>query len=348
MRLKLVLLSLFIILLVAPTADAASRSNATHKPAKAPPAASLLDVQLFQIDSAHSSIEFAVPWMALTRVKGTFTEVLGTIGYDANDLTRSSVTVVIKMPSITTWNEHRDRDLKSPSFFDVQKYPTALFSSRAIEKKPDGYVMRGPLTMHGVTKEIEVPFTFIGQVDDSGGLGHRLGFEGHFSIDRKEFGILGPAEFNKLVPKMNQLLIGQNVDLTLSIQGWMWTPNELGDATSDSLYRVITAKGIDAASKQYRDQRAHTPDSLMAVDEGVINAVGYHLLRNNHVSEARGMFQLETEAYPNAGFGYVGLAQTQATLGNRELAIQSCETALEKNPSATRALEILRRINGKS
>jgi len=76
----------------------------------------------------------------------------------------------------------------------------------------------------------------------------------------------------------------------------------------------------------------------------VINAMGYHLLRKDRPQDALAMFRLEAEAYGGSAFAQVGLGQTYATLGERDLAIASCEKALALNPSATRATEILRRI----
>ena len=226
---------------------------------------SLLDIQLFQLDQAHSSIEFAVRWMGLTKVKGTFSDFSGSIGYDPADLTRSSISVVVRTPSITTWNDHRDRDLRGSGFFDVQKYPTATFHSRSIERTADGFVLHGPFTLHDVTHDVAIPFTFIGAVTDSGGLGHRIGFEGHFTIDRKAYGIDGPADLNKAVPGMTELMISDQVEIVLSVQGWMWTPAKLGDPTADSLYQAITARGVDVVAKDFRQLRARVPDSLMAV-----------------------------------------------------------------------------------
>ena len=76
----------------------------------------------------------------------------------------------------------------------------------------------------------------------------------------------------------------------------------------------------------------------------MLNPVGYHLLRQGHADDALGLFRLEAEIYPGSAFGYVGLGQAYAETGNREAAVQNCETALQKNPAATRAIEILRRL----
>ncbi len=310
--------------------------------ASAAPAPSLLDVDLYQVDSAHSSIEFAVPWMGLTKVKGTFTDVRGSIGFDPHDVTRSSVTIVIQTPSLTTWHPQRDKDLRSPAFFDVGRFPTATFSSRGIERSGDGYLVHGTLTIKGNARDVDVPFSYLGEVVDSGGTGHRLGFEGRLAIARQDFGVTGFDRFNRLT-SLGQRMIGDQVDLLLSIQGWMWTPTELR-GVDDSLYRAIVERGMDEVTRNYHAQRAHTPDTLMAVNEDVMNSMGYHLIRQHRPQDAVRMFALEAEAYPGTAFPQVGLGQAYATLGNRDLAIASCEKAVALNPGATRALEILRRL----
>ena len=328
---------------LAPGAHAAAKpAKVTAKQAAKPAPKSLLDVQLFQLDSSHSSIEFAVPWMGLTKVRGTFTDIRGSIGFDANDLARSSITIVIQTPSITTFNGQRDKDIRGKSFFDVATYPTARFTSRTIEKAGDAWLMHGALTIRGITRDVDVPFTYLGEVVDSGGVGHRLGFEGRITIERRDYGVVGTDQFNKLT-QLGQRTIGDKVDLLLSIQGWRFTPDKLM-GSGDSLYREIVEKGVPEVAKNYRKLRAVTPDSLMAVNEEVMNSMGYHLLRKDRPQDALALFQLELEAYAESPFAHVGMGQAYAELGERELAIENCEKALALNPGATRATEILRRL----
>jgi polyisoprenoid-binding protein YceI len=338
-------LRLFVIgalLLSAPVAPIHAAAKPAKDRAAKPAPKSLLDVRLFQVDEFHSSIQFAVQWMGLTKVRGTFTQIRGTIGFDDHDLTRSSLSVAITMSTLTTFQAGRDSDLKEKSFFDVATYPLSTFTSKAIEKTDDGYLMHGALTIRGVTHDVDVPFMFLGEVVDSGGTGHRLGFEGRLTIDRNDYGVVGTDEFNKLT-QLGQRMIGDKVDLMLSIQGWMWTPTTL-HGVADSLYREIVQKGMPAVTVNYRKLRAVTPDSMMVVNESVMNAMGYHLLRNGRAQDALALFQLELESYGNSAFARAGMGQTYAELGERDLAIENCEKALALNPGATRATEILRRL----
>src|SRR5215468_696813 len=163
------------------------------KPPPPPPARSLLEgVELYSVDAPHSQVSFIVPWMGISKVRGSFQDFLGSIAFDSLDLTRSSFTVIIQAKSINTGFEMRDKDLRGNEFFAVDTFPTIVFTSQEVAKTGDGYLLRGPLTIHGVTKEIEIPFVFNGHIKDAAG-DDRIGFEGHLTLKRKDYGIVGPA-----------------------------------------------------------------------------------------------------------------------------------------------------------
>ena len=341
MPVRRILALAFALTCIATAAPAARKPKA---PAAPPPRSLLEGIDLYNIDAPHSSVEFVVPWMGISKVRGTFGDIRGTIAIDSLDLARSSVSVVFRPASITTHFERRDKDLKGPDFFDVEKYPTITFSSREIVKSGEGYRVLGPLTIHGVTHEIEIPMTFNGHIKDAGG-DDRVGFEGGVTIKRKDYGIVGPARFNLLLEK--GLVIGEDVEIPLAVEGWKAAARDtLREPVPDSLYRAILARGVTAVAKQYREARAQMPDSLMRVNEGALNAVGYQLLAMGRTAYAIALFGLETETFPAAAFGYVGLGQALATAGYRELAVQALEKAIAIEPNATRALEILKRVRG--
>ncbi|RMG42981.1 MAG: polyisoprenoid-binding protein, partial [Methanobacteriota archaeon] len=148
----------------------------------------LMAADRFEIDPVHSSIDFYVKHMVISTVPGEFREFSGVIYYDPNDITQMRAEVTIKTPSIFTDNPKRDKHLKSPDFFDVEKYPTITFVSKRVEKKGDGYVMVGDLTMHGVTKEVEIPFQVNGTIVDWKG-NTRLGMEGTLTLNRQDYGV---------------------------------------------------------------------------------------------------------------------------------------------------------------
>ena len=109
----------------------------------------------WEIDRAHSAAHFAVRHYAVTTVRGTFTNITGTILIDDKNLANSSVDVTIDANTVNTQNENRDKHLRSADFFEVEKYPTITFKSKKVEPAGPGRAkVTGDLTIRGVTKEV--------------------------------------------------------------------------------------------------------------------------------------------------------------------------------------------------
>jgi len=142
----------------------------------------------YKIDPVHSTVGFSVKHFGISTVPGKFTDFSGIISYDEQDVTKSFVKVAIKSASIDTGNGGRDKDLRSPNFFDVAKYPDITFESTQIKKSGEGWVAVGTLVMHGVTKTIELPFTVNGKANDPWG-NERIGAEARIKIRRQDYGI---------------------------------------------------------------------------------------------------------------------------------------------------------------
>jgi polyisoprenoid-binding protein YceI len=141
----------------------------------------------YKIDPVHSSIAFKVKHMMVSDVRGTFDMFEGTINLDPKNVENSTVEVTIDATSISTKNEKRDGHLKSADFFDVEKYPTITFKSKKVTKSGDNWVAVGDLTIHGVTKEVSLPFTLSGPM--SAGNASMLGVSASAEINRMDFGV---------------------------------------------------------------------------------------------------------------------------------------------------------------
>jgi polyisoprenoid-binding protein YceI len=147
-------------------------------------------VTKYDIDAAHSNIGFSVPIAGgLSNVRGKFNEFTVTIVYDDKDVTKSSVEAVIKAASIDTGIEKRDAHLRNPDFFDVEKYPEITFKSSRIEKKGKDFIAHGTFSMHGVSKEIAIPFTVNGVTTDAKTRKTVLGATGRTTVNRRDYGI---------------------------------------------------------------------------------------------------------------------------------------------------------------
>jgi polyisoprenoid-binding protein YceI len=119
------------------------------------PAATLAAQDTWQIDPMHSSAQFSVRHLGISTVRGAFTKVSGTILLDDANPAKDQITASIDAASVDTRVEMRDNDLRSPNFFDVQRYPTITFKSKKIEPAGPGKLkIAGDLTIHGVTKEV--------------------------------------------------------------------------------------------------------------------------------------------------------------------------------------------------
>jgi polyisoprenoid-binding protein YceI len=142
----------------------------------------------YEIDPNHSSISFAVKHMLINTVRGKFKEFAGQIQLEEDDLTKSSVDVTIQAETIDTGFPRRDLDLRGPGFLEVTKFPKITFVSSRVEKQSQNYVLVGVLTMHGVPKEVNIPFTYNGKMVDPAGRA-RIGMEGSLAINRRDWGI---------------------------------------------------------------------------------------------------------------------------------------------------------------
>ena len=144
----------------------------------------------YPIDNGHSTVGFSVPIMGnLSKVRGKFTEFTINLTNDEKDTTKSSVNVVIKAASIDTGIEGRDKHLRTADFFDVEKLPDITFQSTRIEKKGKQFIAHGPLTMHGVTKEIALPFTVTGVNENADKTKKNIGYSASIVLNRRDFGI---------------------------------------------------------------------------------------------------------------------------------------------------------------
>ncbi|MBA3769540.1 MAG: YceI family protein [Blastocatellia bacterium] len=112
----------------------------------------------FAVDTAHSNVGFSVPIAGgLAQVSGKFSDFKVDLNFDEKDITKSTVETTIKASSIDTGIERRDAHLRTPDFFDAEKFPEIKFKSKGIAKKGKGMTITGDFTMHGVTKEITFP-----------------------------------------------------------------------------------------------------------------------------------------------------------------------------------------------
>ena len=171
-------------------------------------------VTTYKLDPRHSSAQFAVTHLMISTVRGEFHAVNGTVNVDDSDITKSSVDVTIDASTVDTREPDRDKDLKSPNFFDVAKYPAITFKSTKVENGASGHLkVTGDLTMHGVTKSVVLDVTVPKPpIKDPWGL-QRTAVSGATKLNRQDFGMT----WNKTLDS-GGVVVSDNVDITLDVE----------------------------------------------------------------------------------------------------------------------------------
>src|SRR3989338_6533151 len=166
--------------------------------------------ETYNIDSGHSFANFSIRHV-VSKTSGSFNDVKGVIKIDRDNLANSSVDAKINVASISTGHAKRDDHIKKPEYLDAVNFGEISFVSSKVEAKTatEG-VLTGRFTMHGVTKEIAIPFKVLGfGVDPCGG--ERSGFEAHTTIKASDYGFSWMTKPNAPV--------GDNIEVTLLLEG---------------------------------------------------------------------------------------------------------------------------------
>ena len=167
----------------------------------------------WKLDSDHAHVEFAVRHLMISKVKGQFTGVEGTLRMDAEDPTTARLDVEIAAASVDTRVEQRDEHLRSPDFLDTARFPSLTFKSRKVERSGNERLrVTGDLTIRDVTREVVLDVTERGRVTDPWG-GERVGYEARAKIDRKDFGLT----WNQAL-EAGGVLVGDQVEITLEAE----------------------------------------------------------------------------------------------------------------------------------
>ena len=169
--------------------------------------------RIYSFDPAHSSAHFSVRHMMISNVRGEFTKLTGTVVFNPDNLQSSSVEAAIDAGSIRTREEQRDTHLKSADFLDVEHYPEIRFRSKRIEQAGGGYMVRGDLTIRGVTKEVPLKVEdFTPEAKDPWG-NLRAGATASTKIKRGEFGL----GWN-MVLEAGGFMVGEEVSITIDVE----------------------------------------------------------------------------------------------------------------------------------
>jgi polyisoprenoid-binding protein YceI len=163
------------------------------------------------VDPGHSKVQFKVKHLTIANVTGILKKFSGEVQTGSDDFSQATIAFEIDTSSLDTNLAERDNHLRSNLFLDAEKFPKLVFNG-ALQKKADGYIANGDLTIKDVTKNIQLSVEFNGTGKDKMG-NTRGGFEAHGKINRKDFGIT----FNMLT-EAGGLVVGEEVSLLFDIE----------------------------------------------------------------------------------------------------------------------------------
>ena len=166
----------------------------------------------FILDPLHSDVSFKIRHLMISNVSGQFSKFDATLESDNEDFTDAKMWFEADVNSISTNINDRDNHLKSPDFFDVEKYPKLTFNSTAVEKNGEEYIITGDLTIKDVTKEVKLNGRYYGNDVDAYGQ-TKYGFELVGAFNRKDWGLTFNLEGGK-----GSLIIGDEVKINVGIQ----------------------------------------------------------------------------------------------------------------------------------
>jgi polyisoprenoid-binding protein YceI len=167
----------------------------------------------YVIDPAHSSAHFSVRHLMISKVRGAFKKISGTVNLPESGPIPSAISVEIDAASIDTGEEQRDGHLKSADFFEVEKFPNLTFTSTSITPSgSESFDVAGDLEIHGVKQPVTITVNVAGQGKDPWG-NDRIAYEASFKINRKDHGLV----WNQAL-EAGGVAIGEHVDITLDVE----------------------------------------------------------------------------------------------------------------------------------
>jgi len=198
----------------------------------------------FKFDRNHSSVGFQIRHF-FAKVPGKFTDYDGKLVIDPENLGASSVEVTIQAASINTGNDHRDNDLRSDNFFDVEKFPTLTFkSTKVVPGEGNTFKIEGDLTMLGISKPVVLDVENLGMGNFASGdrnMGTRAGFEATTTINRKDWGINWNRTFDQ-----GGAMLGDDVKILIGVEA----VKQEAEAAGTEKKAAMEKKGGDAKAEK--------------------------------------------------------------------------------------------------
>jgi len=300
--------------------------------------------EVYRIERSHSYVGFSVKYMGYAMVKGRFEKFNGSIRYDQNDHTKTSVSISIDVASIDTDLEWRDKDLKSEGWFDAEKFPNITFESTSVKQTETGLDVLGNLTIRDITKEVTMKMNpASGVLKDTRGDAQVI-FTGNLAVDRTDYGVAG-ERWSAI--KEGITGVEKQVNIEVSILGKQIKERNAKGRVQNTeqppgkIYALINEQGIDYALAEFDKMKAPSDSKVNA---NLLKIVGYVLLTEGKVDDALVVFKKNMEAFPEDGNLNGSYAEALAHKGDLKQAKKYYELAYEHNNVNINAKEILRHL----
>lgn len=180
---------------------------------------------IWKIDALHSQVLVSAWHFNVANLRAKFPAVIGSLEVDPDDPLASGLEVVVEAASVLTGHPRQEEFMRSEAWLDAERHPQITFVGRAIEPREGGFLVRGDLTLRGVTRAVEIPFDFHGVVSDPWGL--RAGFTSRFSVDRRDFGITWDRIFDWGPMAGHELTFDLDIELAFTDAALAQTPQQV-------------------------------------------------------------------------------------------------------------------------
>ena len=300
--------------------------------------------EFYPIENSHSYIEFSVKYMGFAKVKGKFEKFNGTFRYDENDISKTSISLLIDVNSIDTDHNGRDNDLKSENWFDAEKFSNITFVSKQVRPTDSGFEIIGDLTIKIVTKEVIIKMNpASGVLKDIRGDSQVI-LSGETTIKRTDFGVEGKRWS---AVKEGIAGVADEVKIEVSVLGKHINLGNLKNFVRNDtrppgkIYKTISENGVENGLNVFEELLA---DSESRLNSRTLNITGHLLLKEGKLNEALKVFKKNLEVFTEESSLYDSYAEALIISGNLVEAKLYYQKSLEINAGNQNASEILRHL----
>lgn len=307
--------------------------------------------QVYTADNAHSLMDFTARLLGFNRVRGTFATWSADLTYDPAALDRSSVSFIADATSISTGVGERDADLKGATFFDVAHFPRITFRSTSVAAAAGGFVVTGDLTIRDSTRHVRLPVQVIAPPSTDPFGKQRVSFGTSVSLNRRDFGVIGPAFWNRA--------IADSIVVEIELGARVWDFSQIGWGTrpgrrsvGELLYAAADSGRLSAGLAHARALwAARQSDTTWSFSWWELEKAAMRLAQRGRLPDAQRILDLAVEVHQGGPSDELAellarRGEVRIRLGHHAEAAEDLRQALQLDPGNTNAMEWQRLTGG--